>query len=77
MDRLIYMDSEHHLMDYDEVLNYLIEWRIALLVQGFNNNQIIQIIFDKPHFKTNFLEENIYWKMKSRFIVELENLKIE
>jgi len=68
----VYMDSDHHLMDESELINYiegLISW---LAMQGYLGSQIIQIVFDGPYFRIYFLNEEVYIRIRALYEKRLD-----
>lgn len=63
----IYMNLDHHLMDECELMHYIEEWGNTLVMQGFSAEKITQIIFDGPHFKSYFINEEMYLHIKRIF----------
>ncbi|SDC62332.1 hypothetical protein SAMN05216323_104021 [Williamwhitmania taraxaci] len=69
----VFMNFDHHLMDESELDNYIKDWIRLLSMQGYFASQIIQIIFDGPHFRSSFLNEDIYRRIRTSFEQRLTN----
>lgn len=68
----VYMNFEHHLMDESELISYIEDWISWLTMQGYFGSQIIQIVFDGPYFRTYFLNEEVYIRIRTLYEKRLD-----